>query len=233
MKLVIAIAVLCLCSSLSEAGYTTSTEVVQKLNQTEKMYKHLQENIINIVAWVKLNTAAKTNAFYQTISDNKEASLKQSLQLEDAFSYQLNNEVLSPDSPCLGHLRAIMENNMFMAGVGYTNCVNTVEAGLKEELEVDESELFDLSLLDVFRDENIIADPVKIIAKLNEKASEIRGISESFVTEINAAADGYATRLSALEKSYNSCVLSNESVLKQAFESSKIQLTQICMGSIV
>ncbi|XP_058121287.1 uncharacterized protein LOC131282613 [Anopheles ziemanni] len=240
MKLIFAIALVCLGVSLTEAGRTASTEVVQKLKAIEPIYKNLQDNIVNAVAGAKLNTASKTDSFYQAIIDNKEASLKQSIQLEDSFSYQLNNQAPSTDSSCLGFLRTLMENNMFVAGVGYTNCVNTVEAGLKEELDkvykllqVDESELFDLSLLDVFRGENIIADPAKMIAKLNEKEAEINGISVSFVADINAAVDGYATRLSALENSYKSCVLSNESLLKQAFESSKMQLTLICMGTIV
>ncbi|KFB38046.1 AGAP008579-PA-like protein [Anopheles sinensis] len=240
MKLVITIAILCLGVSLSEAGRPASTEVVQKLKAIEPIYKDLQDTIVNAVAGAKLNTASKTDTFYQAIISNKEASLKQSVQLEDAFSYQLNNQAPSTDSSCLAFLRTLMENNMNVAGVGYTNCVNTVEAGLKEELDkvykllqVDESELFDLSLLDVFRGENIIADPVKIIAKLNEKEAEINGISLSFVADINAAVDGYATRLSALENSYKSCVLTNESLLKQAFDSSKMQLTMICMGTIV
>uniref|UniRef100_A0A182J028 Protein TsetseEP domain-containing protein n=1 Tax=Anopheles atroparvus TaxID=41427 RepID=A0A182J028_ANOAO len=240
MKLIVVIALVCLGATLSAAGRPASTEVVQKLKDIEPVYKNLQDTIVNAVAGAKLNTASKTDAFYQVIISNKEASLKQSIQLEDDFKYQLDNQAPSTDSGCLGFLRTLMENNMNVAGVGYTNCVNTVEGGLKQELDkvyellqVDESELFDMSLLDVFRGENIIADPAKIINKLNQKASEINGISLSFVADINAAVDGFATRLSALENSYKTCVLSNESILKQSFESSKMQLTQICMGSIV
>ncbi|KFB36715.1 AGAP008579-PA-like protein [Anopheles sinensis] len=240
MKLIFAITLVCLGVSLSEAGRTASTDVVQKLKEIEPIYKNLQDDIVNAVAGAKLNTASKTDAFYQAISDNKEASLKKSIAYEDEFINQLNNQAPSADSSCLEWLRGNTENNMFVAGVGYTICVNTVEAGLKKELDkvykllqVDESELFDLSLLDVFRGENIIADPVKIIAKLNEKASEINSIAANFKADVNVSVDDYATRLIALEKSYKSCVLSNESALKQAIETSKMQLTQICMGTIV
>ncbi|KFB36718.1 AGAP008579-PA-like protein [Anopheles sinensis] len=233
MKLIFAITLVCLGVSLSEAGRTASTDVVQKLKEIEPIYKNLQDDIVNAVTGAKLNATSQTEAFYQAISDNKEASLKKSIAYEDEFITQFQDSSVNPD--CLEPLRTIMESNMFITGVGYTNCVNTVEAGLKKEqdkvyklLQVDESELFDLSLLDVFRGENIISDPVKIIAKLNEKASEINSIAANFMADVNVSVDDYATRLIALEDEYKSCVLKNEDSLKQAIEASKVQLTHIC-----
>ncbi|XP_058121288.1 uncharacterized protein LOC131282614 [Anopheles ziemanni] len=240
MKLFFAITLAYLGVSLTEAGRTASTDVVQKLKEIEPIYKNLQDNIVNAVAGAKLNTASKTDSFYQTISDNKEASLKQSIAYEDEFIYKLNNQPSSADASCLEELRTIVESYMNVAGFGYTNCVNQVETGLKKELDkvykllqVDESELFNLSLLDVFRGENIIADPVKIIAKLNEKASEINSIALNFTADVNVSVDDYASRLVALQNSYKSCVLSKESSLQQALETTNMQLMQICVQTVL
>ncbi|XP_035912894.1 uncharacterized protein LOC118512496 [Anopheles stephensi] len=241
MKHFIAVVVLCLTvAQLSEAGRPVSTEVVQKLKELEPVYKQLQDKVINEVAGAKLTTASRTDAFYKGVIADKESSLAQSIQLEDDMVYQLNGQAPSADSSCVQMLRSLTELNMNVAGVGYTNCVNKVEAGVNAELDkvykllqVDESELFDISLLDVFQGENIIVDPAKIISKLTEKKTEIDGISLSFVSDINAAVNAYASRLGDLQNEYKSCLLTNESLLKGSFENSKLQLVQICLGSIV
>uniref|UniRef100_A0A182WFL2 Protein TsetseEP domain-containing protein n=1 Tax=Anopheles minimus TaxID=112268 RepID=A0A182WFL2_9DIPT len=241
MKHFIVLALLCLgVAQLSEAARPVSTEVVQKLKELEPVYKQLQDTVINEVAGAKLTTASRTDAFYKAVIADKEASLATSVQLEDEIIYQLNGQGPSADSSCLQMIRSLVDSNMNIAGVGYSNCVNTVEAGVNEELDkvykllqVDESELFDISLLDVFKGENIILDPSKIINKLNDKRTEIDGISLSFVSDINAAVNAYASRLGDLQNTYKTCLLTNESILKVTFESSKSQLTQICMGTFV
>ncbi|XP_049286890.1 uncharacterized protein LOC125765605 [Anopheles funestus] len=241
MKHFIAVVVLCLgVAKLSEAGRPVSTEVVQKLKELEPVYKQLQDTVINEVAGAKLATATSTDAFYKAVIADKETSLATSVQLEDDMIYQLNGQGPSADSSCLQMIRSLVDNNMNVAGVGYSNCVNKVEAGVNEELDkvykllqVDESELFDISLLDVFQGENIILDPSKIVTKLNDKRTEIDGISLNFVSTINAAVNAYASRLGDLQNTYKTCLLSNESILKATFESGKNQLVQICLGSIV
>ncbi|XP_053665733.1 uncharacterized protein LOC128715089 [Anopheles marshallii] len=241
MKHFIAVALLCLgVAKLSEAGRPVSTEVVQKLKDIEPVYKQLQDTVINEVAGAKLATATRTDAFYKAVIADKEISLATTVQLEDDMVYQLNGQGPSADASCLQFIRSLVDSNMNVAGVGYSNCVNTVEAAVNEELDkvyqllqIDESELFDISLLDVFRGENIIMDPSKIIQKLDDKRSEIDGISLNFVSTINAAVNAYASRLGDLQNSYKTCLLNNESILKLTFESSKNQLVQICLGTIV
>ncbi|XP_061513168.1 uncharacterized protein LOC5668344 [Anopheles gambiae] len=241
MKLLIVLVVLCLgVVTLTEAARPVSTEVVQKLKELEPVYKQLQDKVISEVAGAKLATATATDTFYKGVIADKETSLTRSIQLEDDMTYQFNGQASSVDASCLQMLRSIVDMNMNVAGFGYTNCVNNVEAGVKAELDrvyqllqVDESELFDISLLDVFKGENIISNPAKIIAKLTEKRSEIDGISLSFVADINAAVNAYSSRLGDMQNEYKTCLLGNESVLKGSFESTKNQLVQTCLGAIV
>uniref|UniRef100_A0A182Q0L7 Protein TsetseEP domain-containing protein n=1 Tax=Anopheles farauti TaxID=69004 RepID=A0A182Q0L7_9DIPT len=203
MKHFIAIFVLCLgVAKLTEAGRPVSTEVVQKLKQLEPVYKKLQDDVINQVAGAKFATAARTDEFYQNIIADKESSLSESIRMEDEFINLLDKQGPSVDKICLDFLRSLTENNMGVAGISYTNCVKNAEAGVSSELDkvyellqVDEAELFDISLLDVFNGENIITDPAKIIAKMNAKQSEIEGISLSFIADLNAAVNAYAARL--------------------------------------
>ncbi|XP_053676623.1 uncharacterized protein LOC128726933 [Anopheles nili] len=241
MKYFVTIVILSLgVAKLTEAGRPVSTEVVQKLKELEPVYKQLQDNVINAVAGAKLNTASRTDTFYKSIIADKEVSLNQAIQLEDYLIYQLERQSSLVDTSCLQLVRSSSELNMNIAGVGFTNCVNNVEKGIDAELEkvyqllqVDENEIFDISLLDSFRGENIFLDPSKIISKLNDKKNEIDSISLSFVADINAAVDAYASRLGDLQNGYKSCLLGNEAVIKQAFEVSKFQLTQTCLGTIV
>ncbi|XP_050100758.1 uncharacterized protein LOC126581266 [Anopheles aquasalis] len=241
MKTFLTIVLLCLgIASNCEAGRPVSYQVVQKLKEVEPVYKQLQDSVVNAVASAKLNTAARTDAFYRAVIADKESSLTQSVQMEDQFIFQLDNQAPSVDASCIGFLRTLVDNNMNVAGVGFTQCVKTVEKNLKAELDkiyelllVDESDVFGLSLLDVFDGENMIADPAKIVAKLEAKEQDISRISLSFISEINSAVDTFASRLNDMTGSYKSCLLMNESILKATYDNSKTQLTGICLGSIV
>uniref|UniRef100_A0A182QI53 Protein TsetseEP domain-containing protein n=1 Tax=Anopheles farauti TaxID=69004 RepID=A0A182QI53_9DIPT len=240
MKHFIAIFVLCLgVAKLTEAGRPVSTEVVQKLKQLEPVYKKLQDDVINQVAGAKFATAARTDEFYQNIIADKESSLSESIRMEDEFINLLDKQGPSVDKICLDFLRSLTENNMGVAGISYTNCVKNAEAGVSSELDkvyellqVDEAELFDISLLDVFNGENIITDPAKIIAKMNAKQSEIEGISLSFIADLNAAVNAYAARLVDVQSAYKSCLNTNQALLTSTFTNTKAQLTQICFGTI-
>ncbi|XP_058060679.1 uncharacterized protein LOC131211283 [Anopheles bellator] len=241
MKFFLAIVILAIGgASFSEAARPVSSQVVQKLKDIEPVYKDLQDRVVNAVAGAKLSAATRTDAFYQTVIGDKEASLAQAEQLEDQLNYQLDHQSALVETSCLGFIRSTLDSNMNVAGVGYTNCINTVEKGLKAEVDkiyevllVDESDIFGLSLLDVFNGENIIAGPAQIISKLEGKEKDIANISTGFLTEINAAVDGFSSRLNDLGAGYKSCLLTNESILKMAYENSKTQLTQICLGTIV
>uniref|UniRef100_A0A182NTB5 Uncharacterized protein n=1 Tax=Anopheles dirus TaxID=7168 RepID=A0A182NTB5_9DIPT len=208
MKHFIAIFVLCLgVAKIAEAGRPVSSEVVQKLKQLEPVYKKLQDDVINQVAGAKLATASRTDEFYKNIIADKESSLTESIRMEDEFVGLLDKQAPSVDKICLDFLRTLTENNMGVAGISYTNCVKNAEAGVSAELDkvyellqVDEAELFDISLLDVFNGGNIITDPSKIIAKISEKQTEIEGISLSFVSELNAAIESAdAGRLASMQ----------------------------------
>ncbi|XP_035783115.1 uncharacterized protein LOC118461648 [Anopheles albimanus] len=241
MKTFLTIAMLCLgVASNCEAGRPVSYQVVQKLKEVEPVYKQLQDSVVNAVASAKLNTAAQTDAFYRAVIADKETSLAQSVQMEDQFIFQLDNQASSVDASCIGFLRTLVDSNMNVAGVGFTQCVKKVEKNLKAEVDkiyevllVDESDVFGLSLLDVFDGENMIADPAKIIAKLQAKEQDISRISLSFVSEINSAVDVFASRLKDMSGSYKSCLLENESILKVSYDNAKTQLTGICQGTIV
>ncbi|XP_050078425.1 uncharacterized protein LOC126565303 [Anopheles maculipalpis] len=223
-----------------DAGRLASMKVVERLKEIEPKHADIKSRIINFVYSAKYNLVQKTDQFYKQLFATKEVSLDSAIALEDELLYQLEHQSTSVDRSCLNFLKIIVENNMNVAGVGYTNCVNDVERGIDMELEraqrlleVDESEIFYHSLLDVFEGENIIAGPDAILAKLKSKADEIDGFASDFFTSIFGIVEQFSSRLWDLRNGYQSCLNVNESILKATSDASKNQLISICLGSIV
>uniref|UniRef100_A0A182YSC8 Uncharacterized protein n=1 Tax=Anopheles stephensi TaxID=30069 RepID=A0A182YSC8_ANOST len=223
-----------------EAGRLASMKVVERLKEIEPKHAEIKYRIINFVYSAKYNLVQKTDQFYKQLFVAKEGSLDIAIDLEDELLYQLDHQPASVDRSCLSFLKTIVENNMNVAGVGYTNCVNDVERGIEKELqraqqllEVDESEIFYQSLLDVFEGENIIAGPDAVMVKLKGKADEIDAFASDYFSGIFGIVEQFSSRLWDLRNGYQSCLNVNESILKATSDASKSQLTSICLGSIV
>ena len=141
-------------------------DVVQRLKELEPKHAEIKYRIINFVYSAKYSLAQKTGEFYKQVISAKEGSLANSITLEDELLYQLNDQTQAVDSSCLDFLKSIVDSNINVAGVGFSNCINDVERGVESELHqaqkqlnVDESEIFCQSLLNVFQGENVIAGP--------------------------------------------------------------------------
>ncbi|XP_049286888.1 uncharacterized protein LOC125765603 [Anopheles funestus] len=223
-----------------EAGRLASMQVVERLKEIEPKHAEIKYRIINFVYSAKYNLVQKSDEFYKQVFNAKEGSLGSTIALEDEMLYQLDHQSASVDRSCLNFLKTIVENNMNVAGVGYTNCINEVEQGIDKELEhaqklleVDESEIFYQSLLDVFKGENIIAGPDAILAKLENKAAEIDAFASDYMSGIFNIVEQFTSKLWNLRNGYQTCLAANESLLKVTYDASISQLTNICLGSIV
>uniref|UniRef100_A0A182MA71 Uncharacterized protein n=1 Tax=Anopheles culicifacies TaxID=139723 RepID=A0A182MA71_9DIPT len=215
-------------------------QVVERLKEIEPKHAEIKYRIINFVYSAKYNLVQKSDEFYRQVFNDKEGSLDKSIVLEDEMLYQLDHQPESADRSCLKFLKTIVENNMHVAGVGYTNCINDVERGIDKELEnaqklleMDESEIFYQSLLDVFKGENIIAGPDAILAKLQNKSAEIDAFASDYMSGIFTIVEQFSSKLWSLRNYYQTCLSNNESILKVTYDASIAQLTNICLGSIV
>uniref|UniRef100_A0A182S6R9 Protein TsetseEP domain-containing protein n=1 Tax=Anopheles maculatus TaxID=74869 RepID=A0A182S6R9_9DIPT len=234
---------ICYCFSnilTAEAGRLASMKVVERLKEIEPKHAEIKYRIIKFVYSAKYNLVQRTDQFYKQLFAATEDSLVSVIALEDEFVYQLDHQSASVDQSCLNFLKRIVENNMYVAGVGYTNCINDVEQRIDKELkrvqkllEVDESEVFYQSLLDVFEGENIIAGPEAILAKLKNKADEIDAFASDYFSALFDIVAQFSSRLCDLRNGYQACFNVNESILKGTFVTSENQLTSICLGSIV
>ncbi|XP_052898342.1 uncharacterized protein LOC128305090 [Anopheles moucheti] len=223
-----------------EAGRLASMAIVERLKEIEPKHAEIKYRIINFVYSAKYNLVEKSDDFYKQVFNAKQGSLDTSIALEDEILYQLDHQSETVDRSCLRFLKTIVENNMNVAGVGYTNCINDVEQSIDKELknaqkllEVDESEIFYQSLLDVFKGENIIAGPDAILAKLQNKAAEIDAFASDYMSGIFTIVEQFASKLWNLRNGYQTCLAANESILKVTYDASVSQLTNICLGSIV
>ncbi|XP_050095170.1 uncharacterized protein LOC126577531 [Anopheles aquasalis] len=225
---------------VSDAGRLASMQVVQRLKELEPKHAEIKYQIINFVATAKFNVVHKADDFYRRVFALKEGSLTASTVLEDELLYQLDHQLAPADRSCLGMLRTIVDNNMNVAGVGFTNCVSNVESELDRALErahktlqLDESEIFYQRLLDVFDGENIMAGPDAILAKLQSKADAIDGYSKDYISDIFVVVETFSTALDSMRRNYEQCLNTNERILRSTYEVSRSQLTEICLGSIV
>ncbi|XP_040168466.1 uncharacterized protein LOC120903242 [Anopheles arabiensis] len=223
-----------------DAGRLASMGVVQRLKELEPKHTEIKYRIINFVYSAKYSLVQKTDEFYKQVISAKEGSLANSIALEDELLYQLNHQTQAVDSSCLDFLKSIVDSNINVAGVGFSNCINDVERGVESELHqaqkqlnVDESEIFYQSLLDVFQGENVIAGPDAIAAKLQKKAAEIDAFASDYMSGVFKVVEQFSSKLWDLRNGYQRCLNVNESVLKMAYDVSKNQLTSTCLGSIV
>uniref|UniRef100_A0A182KEA6 Uncharacterized protein n=1 Tax=Anopheles christyi TaxID=43041 RepID=A0A182KEA6_9DIPT len=214
-------------------------DVVQRLKDLEPKHADIKYRIINFVYSAKNRLVQKTDEFHKQVITATAGSLASSIDLEDDLLYQLNHQSQSVDRTCLDFLKSIVDININVAGVGFSNCINDVERGIDTELQwaqkmldVDESEIFYQSLLDVFQDQNIIAGPDAIAAKLQEKAAEIDAFASDYMSGIFKVLEQFSCKLWGFRNGYQKCLNVNESVLKMAYDVSKNQLISICLGSI-
>ncbi|XP_058122684.1 uncharacterized protein LOC131293580 [Anopheles ziemanni] len=223
-----------------DVGRPVSMEVIQRLKDIEPKHAEIKRRVINFVYAAKLNVVERIDEFYLQVFAEKEGSLARSIVIEDEMLYQLDHQVQSADRSCLEILRIIVDSNMNVAGVGYTNCINSVQVGLERELErvlklleFDESKILYQRLLDVFEGENIIYDPERILAKLKDKAFEIDAMGSDCLSGVFEIVEKFAAALGDLRIAYQTCLNTNESILKIANEASKSQLTDICLDTLV
>ncbi|KFB36716.1 AGAP008580-PA-like protein [Anopheles sinensis] len=215
-------------------------EVVQRLKDIEPKHAEIKRRVINFVYSAKLNVVERMDEFYIQLFTEKEGSLTGSIVLEDEMLYHLDHQVESAERSCIDTLRNIVDSNMNVAGVGYTNCINSVQEGLERELErvlkllqFDESKILYQRLLDVFEGENIIYDPERILAKLKDKGFEIDAMGSDCLSGVFEIVEKFAAALDDLRNAYQTCLTKNESILKIAYASTMSQLTNICLGTII
>ncbi|XP_055637355.1 uncharacterized protein LOC129776015 [Toxorhynchites rutilus septentrionalis] len=218
----------------------TSLAVIDSLREVQPAYRDLQNFVINAVSSAKVNSTQAIFDFHSDIFLAKDSFLRSAINLEQNTLHHVNGQNPEADSSCLGFLRSSVEVNLNLAGVSFTNCINTVDASLNTEirliyaeLEKNESSFIDISIYDVFRSQNIFVDPQTIVDRLQEKLVQLEQTPNGLVAELSLLIEGFRTRLEAIRVKYRQCLTLNDQLLQTAYNTVLIQLQQICQGHLV
>uniref|UniRef100_A0A182IQT4 Protein TsetseEP domain-containing protein n=1 Tax=Anopheles atroparvus TaxID=41427 RepID=A0A182IQT4_ANOAO len=226
--------------SVSLAQRETSLRVIDALRDLHPSYRDLRNLVVNAVAGAKLNSSEVVYRFQVEVAARKESFLKSAISAEAGVLRQVNAQSVAVDTSCLGFLRQSVDVNMNLAGVSFTNCLNTVDGSLATELmriyaelAVNETSYVNLSVYDVFRGQNVFVNPQTIVDRLVEKLSAVQQAPIELAQELAQLVDAFEGRLGNVQTAYSNCLTMNDQLLQTTLSTVLVQLQQICLGSLV
>ncbi|KAL9706831.1 hypothetical protein quinque_010349 [Culex quinquefasciatus] len=218
-------------------------DVVEKLRDAQIEFDTFRDYVSKEVTAAKQNSTQILVQFHQELVQVKELYLQQSFWAEEEILYQLNSQSLYPpvyvDNACLGYARVLVDDNMKVAGVEFTNCVLDVDALIREEIVKiledlqQDATVADLNVLLAMDRTNILTRPDDLIPKIADKLSVLEQLIPKIAQELNVAVDQFEARLGAIAKVYRVCLVENDNILKAALDNIRSQLLQICKGRII
>lgn len=226
--------------SVSLAQRETSLRVIDALRDLHPSYRDLRNVVVNAVAGAKLNSSEVVFRFQTTVAERKELFMKTAISSEAAVLRQVNSQPNTVETSCLGFLRQSVDVNMNLAGVSFTNCLNTVDGSLEAELTriyaelaVNETSYINLSVYDAFRGQNVFVNPQTIVDRLVEKLSAVQQAPVELAQELAVLVDAFETRLGDVQVAYTNCLTMNDQLLQTTLNTVLLQLQQICLGTLV
>lgn len=226
--------------SVSLAQRETSLRVIDALRDLHPSYRDLRNLVVNAVAGAKLNSSEVVYRFQVEVAARKESFLKSAISAEAGVLRQVNAQSVAVDTSCLGFLRQSVDVNMNLAGVSFTNCLNTVDGSLATELTriyaelaVNETSYVNLSVYDVFRGQNVFVNPQTIVDRLVEKLSAVQQAPIELAQELAQLVDAFEGRLGNVQAAYSNCLTMNDQLLQTTLSTVLVQLQQICLGTLV
>ncbi|XP_058061147.1 uncharacterized protein LOC131211611 [Anopheles bellator] len=224
----------------SLAQRDTSLRVIDALREVNPAFRDLRNQVVNAVASAKLNSSEVVYKFNVEVATRKESFLNSAISAEAGVLRQVNGQSLETDTSCLGFLRQSVDVNMNLAGVSFTNCLNTVDSTLSSEivsfynvLQVNETSYVNLSVYDVFRGQNVFVNPQTIIDRLMEKLSALQQAPVELVQELSELVQAFEARLSDIRAAYEGCLSQNDQLLQSTLNTVLLQLQQICLGVLL
>ena len=106
-------------------------KVVDDLRYADPHLKAYRNLILDELHAARLNASELQSEMIQLMADQKQRYVELAVDVEKALVGDIDREI--GDTPCLGYLRNIVENNMYMAGIFFTNCVDELDAKLDAE----------------------------------------------------------------------------------------------------
>lgn len=226
--------------SVAAAQREQSLNVIDNLRQVQPAYRDLQNFVIAVVSNAKINSSDVIYAFHSEIALAKDSFLRSAISHEASTLYQINGQNANLDSSCLNLLRSSVEVNINLAGVSFSNCINTVDqrlsaeiAQIYTELDVNESSFVNISIYDVFRGQNIFSNPQAIIELLQAKLAQLQQSPTGLVAELASLVDSFRSRLEVVRSNYRQCLTVNDQLLQTAINTVLAQLQQICLGALL
>ncbi|XP_055593186.1 uncharacterized protein LOC129744594 [Uranotaenia lowii] len=226
--------------AFANAARQPAKDVIAKFREVAPKYLDLMVNGENELAKIRQEASENVAQFHKTIIEMKEYYIINAEAKEEGIHNQIFNQDPSVDRTCLGFLNTSLDMNMNLAGVGFTNCINTVDEQFNalitkyyKTLGVEESLIAELRLLDVFRGDNVFYTPENIIAKLNKKLEDLQINPESVGADMEKAKETFQQDLDAIRSNYKLCMTQTEQMLKNSADILMMQLTFNCQGQIV
>ncbi|XP_035916289.1 uncharacterized protein LOC118513972 [Anopheles stephensi] len=143
------------------------------------------------------------------------------------------------DEQCMQFIATAANETVNVIGVGYTQCINAADEALGEvvlsyygSIGALEQTATNVTLLDVFRGENVFYTPDNIVAKLRQKETDLRGNSSPLAEKLQVQKDGLVANLTTIRNSYIGCMTDTEIAFRNYISLAQMQLSMICGGEV-
>ncbi|XP_058449134.1 uncharacterized protein LOC131429102 [Malaya genurostris] len=208
----------------------STLEVIDDLRNVEPYDKLHRDEVLLKLHEAKLDASELISDLYRNMTSIKHDYVHQAVEGEDELLNDVDKN--TGDLVCLNYLRTIVEHNMYMAGIFFTNCIDETDYKLGTESNAVYGELYSHELkyargklLDAFHLGNIVIDPKSIsqnlIAKLEQSYGELVSTLDSIVNK-------FGNRLGMVKSLYTQSLINNKNLLQLIFEITKRQLNVIC-----
>ncbi|XP_001842164.2 uncharacterized protein LOC6031352 [Culex quinquefasciatus] len=219
--------------TFTTAQRPSTLKVIDDLRYADPYMRAHRNLVLDELHAARLNASDLQSEMIQLMANQKQRYVELAVDAEKALVGDIDREI--GDAPCLGYLRNIVENNMYMAGIFFTNCVDELDAKLDAEtnsvygeLQRDEISFMRGKLLDAFNRENMVRDPERISEKLAAKTVQYQQLSTTAMAQWSSIVGRFRDRLVTVRSVYEQCLINNQNLLQLIFDNTKRQLSRIC-----
>ncbi|XP_055546125.1 uncharacterized protein LOC129730643 [Wyeomyia smithii] len=207
-----------------------SLNALEKLRATIPNFQYAQDTAILKISEAKQKASDALNSFYHKVFEEKTKSLQIILDEEqETLAY---GESVHPW--CWDNNAFMLEGIMGWTGNDFSDCIkildeslNSVIAKIYGRFQTDETEINKYSLLEVFKQRNIISNPQSIIDAIGTLQYDIN----SSVPEFDNVLVDFQTELESKKSIYSACLNNKLESRKQLIDSIKAE-TERCLANM-
>uniref|UniRef100_A0A182W7L0 Protein TsetseEP domain-containing protein n=1 Tax=Anopheles minimus TaxID=112268 RepID=A0A182W7L0_9DIPT len=210
-----------------------TVNVITTFKQILPLYNSSTSEKLLEIATIKSNLTNQLVDIHLTIIARKEQQVQNVIQSEDVIHHMISAQT-EADTVCLSFVNASSDMNVNLAGVSFTNCINTADEAIQTNVGRYYTYMNDLEqqiswirLLDVFRGHNVFHSPQPIVDKLNAKIELLRGNNVTETVLKNLPNQAYY-ELRGIQERYDACMREAFVMFEQGVTMCQMQMRMIC-----